>query len=226
MSNTATAGAVAPNVTETTVNGIRKVRTVGPITVDHVRSSEFDKEGTQQAQIRQEIETISYYPAATIKNSMSDNLFEMSDFSDMKERSFPNTEKRVTWMTVPYGTTPEEVAERLARYPKAVIYRTISNHPILTDNQQMAIRQKLRTKDEFADRQVLRYAPGTEVNGRDVSEELILFRDKVQYRVNHFSLEGKEDVDERTEDIMDQYLTPKIAEELGVGAEMTKGQSL
>lgn len=199
---------------------VRRERVPGPITVDHVMSSQFDKPGTQQAQIRQQITVKSYYPTAQIVNSKSDNLFARSEFSTLSEREFTNVENRVTWMIVPEGTTAADVESRLKQHPKAIIYREISNRPILTDNQMLALNAGLQTMDDYANRQVLRFAEGTtdDETGEDLSGQLILDPNgKVQYRVNFFSMDGKADVDHRNKDKADFYASPEIMEEIGAG---------
>lgn len=220
-------------VTETvSETGIRKVRTAHPC---HVREGEvlkleYSKEGTEQAYIRQLVEIVSHYPAARVSNSKSDSLFSLADFSGLGEgRSYPSRpENRVAFMTVPEGTTAEQLNAMLANYPKACVYRISSNHPVLTEEQEMAIKGGLRSKEWFADKQVLKHGPGAEdeETGESLEGKLILMNGKPQYRASFFSLQGKADEDYRNDDLADYYATPMIRaqmEELGAHAEAGQG---
>jgi hypothetical protein len=199
-------------------NEIIVERFPGPITVDHVRKGQFDKPGTMQAQLRQQVLTKSHYPTATISNDMSDNLFDAAEFSTLGRRTFERTENRVTWMTVPEGTTPEQVEAKLQAFPKAIIYKVMSNHPILTDNQKAGMAAGLRSMDQYADSQIVRYGDGAtdEETGEDLSGMLILDQvGKPQYKCNFLSKNGKADEDRRTKDTEDFFASVTIANEMG-----------
>ncbi len=211
MENT---GTVAPLGT-----AIRTIITKSPISVDDILKAEFQKEGTISAQLRQVVETKSFYPSKKISNNMQDNLFATEDFG-FAETEFLATENRVTWMDIPEGTTAQQVLDKLTNSPKANLYRVLSNKPILTDSQEYAIGAGTKTMDDFAEAQIVRYPESTILNentpeAQDVSNEIVLDKNgKVQYRRIFFSATGKEDVDTRTKEVEDVYMSKSIKMEL------------
>ncbi len=208
---------------------IRKEITVGKITVDDVHIGDFQKEGTLTAQLRQVITTKSFYPSKKVDSNMQDNVFGTDEFG-FTEQEFVSVENRVAFMDVPVGTTKEQVQTKLDGFSKANLYRVMSNKPILTDNQNYAISQNLRTMEQFAETQVVRYPEGTTKNiggtDVDVSGNIVLDKnEKVQYRRVFFYSTGKADQDLRTADKTDVYLTPEIEAEL-TGASTLANQSI
>ena len=191
-------------------NAARTTVVESPVTLEFLKVSDFQKEGSKTAQLRQTITTHSFYNSKQATNSLTDSIFSNQEFG-YKEQEFTGVENRVAFLNVPEGTTPEEITARLAAHGKARIYKILSNHPILTQSQAYAISQGLRTKDSFANSQVARY-------GENVAPELVgklvLKDDKPQYRATFFSAEGKADIDLRTADPADFYTTPEIHMEM------------
>lgn len=210
-----------PEVSKT---AIRTQVTKGPITVDDIHVSDFQKDGTESAQLRQVINVKSFYPSKRVDNNMQDNMFSLDEFG-FEETEFESIENRVAFTDVPKGTTVETVLARIAANPTACLYKVLSNEPIITDNQEFAIQQGLRTKDEFANTQVVRYPEGTVKDNIDVSGQIVLDKNgNVQYRRVFFSMKAKEDIDNRSTTVKG-YVSPEIEMELK-GASVIEGQKI
>lgn len=208
---------------------IRKEVQVGQLTVSRVFENMYQKEGTLTAELRQTVTTKSYYPSKQIANEMQDNIFGQGDFG-FEEQEYTNQEHRVSWIDVPVGTTKEQVEQKLASFGEAGLYRVLSNHPILTSGQVYAINQGLTTKDAIAESQIVRFPEGAENAGGIALDP----NGKPQYRGIFFATkigdgEGeKHDIDNRTSDPEDLYVSDAIKIELApAGAEAgVEGQSL
>ena len=183
------------------VQAIRKEVTAEGLLVSRVYSSEWQKEGTLTAELKQSIITKSFYPSKSVSNNMQDNIFGQSDFG-FEEQEFENKETRVAWIDVPNGSTVETIIAKLIQFTNAKLYRVLSNVPILTNNQVYAVDQGLTTKEKFANSQVVRYPEGAMQGNVDVSGKLALDNyGKPQYRAIFFSNDGtKSDKDLRTSD--------------------------
>lgn len=199
---------------ETTTNGIRKEVSTSAISVDKVYESEYQKEGTLTAQIRQTVTTKSYYPSKSVTNDHQDNIFSSAEFN-FEESEYENVENRVAWIDVPVGSTKESVQAKLESFPEATLYKVLSNKPIITDSQNYAIGQGLTNIDVFANRQAVRFPEGHESEG-----ELALDPSgKVQYRAVFFMSTSKEDQDKRTTEPSESYLSDELKAELqSIGA--------
>jgi hypothetical protein len=201
-----------------TATAVRKEVTKTGVTIDKVYVGDFQKEGTKSCQLRQVVKTISYYPSKQIKSNMQDNPFSIVDFG-FAEQQFPNTENRVAWIDVPMAATQDDV---LAKLPTtSCLYRVMSNRPILTNNQAYAIDEGLRTMDEFAATQIVRYGTESEFAGQIVKDE----NGKPQYRQIFYSNVAKEDSDLRNAVASDYYASAAIVAELS-GASLVEGQEL
>jgi hypothetical protein len=208
-------------------DAIRTEKVIGEIKVDEIFTSDYQKEDTVTAQLRQVIKITSYYPTKRISNNMQDNLFSIDEFG-FEEKAYVNSENRVCWLDVPKNTTIEQIVEKLEKAKDACLYKVLSNKPILTDNQEYAISQNIRTYDEFANSQVIRYPEGTKIEGEngemeDVSGQIVLDKNgKVQYRRVFFSTSKKADLDYRTQKEDDFYMSEDIKSELYGAATNTK----
>lgn len=200
---------------------IRKEVSKDALSVSRVYESDYQKEGTHTAELRQTVTTKSYYPGKSVSNNMQDNIFGQSDFG-FEEQEYTNNEKRVAWIDVPQGMTSEAVAEKLVQFPEATLYRVLSNNPILTDNQVYAINAGLTTKDNFAESQVVRYPEGSENAGKLALDS----NGKPQYRAIFFSNIAKEDMDLRTENADEFYASANIAAEMNSTEHVVTGQTL
>lgn len=210
------------------VNGIIHTITFGDISLDEIRKSEYQKPGTLTAQLRQEVKTVSQYPEAKTETSMQKGLFGIEKFG-FEKKTYETVETRMAWIPVPASASELEVKKAIAaaNQKKAVIYKVLSNHPILDENQKYSISVGQRTMDDFANAQVVRYPE----NHDEKPNQIIRDRNgKVQYRRTYFWDGPMEDSDARTADLQDQYLTPEIAQELqgmNAAAEFTlSGQTI
>ena len=186
---------------ETNNNGIKIVVNKYPIEVAEVKVSDFQKTGTKTAVLKQTVETISTYPSKSVSNEKQDNLFELSEFGFDENPPYVSKSTRVVFMDVPENSTIESVKAKLEKYPDATLYRELKNEPILSSNQKYAIKQGLKTMDDFANVQALRDSK---------TGELVLDRNgKIQYKAVYFSQHEKEDIDRRTDDDI-FYMSPEL----------------
>ena len=186
-------------------NGIKTIIETGNIEVTGVGVSAFQKAGTLTATLKQTIKTTSYYPTKSVSNNLQDNIFGLEEFG-FEATAHENKITNVVFLDVPEGSTVESVQKRLAeKFPNACLYRILSNHPILTDNQKYAIKQELRTKDDFANSQVVKHGEG------ENSGKLILDPNgKVQYKATFLSTTEKDDVEKKTAEHENMYRDEKI----------------
>lgn len=208
-----------------TTNGVRVEISKSAIVLDEIKKGENQKAGTLTAQLRQKITTKSTYPSKKVDNNLQDSLFSIEAFG-FEGKDFTSEENRVAWIPVPEVATKDQVQAMLdkANANGACIYKVLSNAPILTDDQKYAIQAQLRTMDDFANAQVVRYPENTQVNGVDVSNQLVLDKaGNVQYRRTFFSATSKEDIDQR--DANNIFMSMEIAAELE-GASVLAGQKL
>ena len=184
-------------------NGIKTIIEKSEVEVTDLEVSNFQKKGTKTATLKQTIKTTSYYPTKKITSNMQDNIYDLSDFGeDFKPEPYENTRVAVAFLNeVPEKETLENMQRKMKNFPNACIYRVLRNEPFLTDNQIYAVEKGLKTKAEFAEKQVVRNAEG----------KLVLDKNgKVQYKCSFFSSTEKEDLDWRTEDPEDMYMTDSI----------------
>lgn len=206
------------NVKVGSENRIRRVVSMTPISVDKVYAGDFQKEGTKSAQIRQAVKTTSFYPSKQVTSSHQDNPFALEEFG-FGEQSFENIENRVAWIDVPANCSADDV---LAKLPEnSVLFRMMSNRPILTDNQVYSIEANQKTMDNYANSQVVRFGKGHEKEGQLVLDA----NGKPQYRAVFYSNTAKEDMDGRTEQADDFYASTQISVEMS-GAQVVSEQTL
>lgn len=185
-------------------NAIKTTVTKSSILVAEVKVSDFQKAGTKTAVLKQTVNTKSIYPSKSVSSDMQDNIFGMQDFG-FEEQEFDSSRTNVAFLDVPENATVETVTAQLNKFPGATLYRVMSNEPILTDKQKYAISQGLKTMDEFANSQVVRYGEGS----GNAGELLLDSNGKVQYKAVYFSTKPKEDIDLRT-DSDEMYLSPEL----------------
>lgn len=214
--------------TNTQANGIRIETSKGTITLDKISVTDFQKKGTKTAQIRQVVTTKSFYPSQKTGSNLQANIFNTEDFG-FKEQEFESTENRMAFIPVPENITNEAVIAKLeAAYASgATIYKALSNHPILDDNQVYAIDNiDTVTKDKFANSQVVRYPENEETKANGTAGQLLLDNNgKVQYRRTFFWNTAQDDKDIRTAVATDVYVSAEIKAELE-GASILKGQTI
>lgn len=142
------------------MSNVTKTVTRGPVTIDKISVSAYQKDGMLTAQLRQQVTIETTYPAPSNSDGITSNLF--ADEFSSKGKTYSNTENRVAFLIVPSHITVQILQARLAQLmtggSNPGIMKVTSSSPILTDNQVYAINEGLKTKDQFADSQVVRYS--------------------------------------------------------------------
>lgn len=182
-----------------------------PINVLQINSTPFNLSTTETAELEQIVTTTTYYPKKKIKSSLQDNPFAEEEF-EIEQLPFKKEELRRVFIDVPKGTTILDFEFRLLSHPKAVIYKILSNYPILTEEEESLIKSESNelTRELFAARQVVRHGEKSKT-----PKKLILDTNgKVQYRRLFLSLTGKEDEDRRNDIPSDMYMTEEIKAEV------------
>lgn len=158
-----------------------------PVTVDAILTPEDARRNgietnKHRVQLRQEVRVT--YPAAR-----GNALFTSGEFGPGKDF----TEKRVTWLNVPSGTSIEQIQERLNSLESPTLVRTLGLKPILSQDQITAMEKGINTKtwEQYAENFVRTSDTGTPV----------LFAGHQQYRAIHFSDSFAEDNDNRIQDL-------------------------
>lgn len=197
----------------------------GAIEVSRVYTSDFQKEGSLTAELKQTVVTKSYYPSKSVDSNLQDNIFGAEDFG-YEEQEFVSERTNVAWINVPMGTTPEQIKAKLDAIPTATIYRIVSNHPILSDNQVYGINQGLTTKDNFAEKQVIRHG-ADDKDGKWFKDDLVIDElGRPMYKACFFSKDAKEDVNRCTENPLDFYATESIKAEMAGVSVVVKEQTI
>lgn len=202
-------------------NGIRKE--YGALTLSRVYKGTYDTDGFKTAELKQKVTT--HYPSKSIANDMDDSLFGSADFGEsIKGQSYDDT--RVAWIAVPESFTEDQVREVVSKFTNAKLYRVMSNHPIVDSAQAAAINNSKvnLTLDVIANSQATRYPDGHENALQIVTDNV----GKIQYRRVCLSKDGsKSDVDRRTSDPTDFYITEELKAELASGVvEVETGQEI
>lgn len=209
---------------ETTNNGVKKSTSKSAISIARVYVSDFQKEGTMTAELKQTVTTISSYPSKSVSSNLSDNIFGVDDFG-FSTQDFTSERVDVAWINVPIGSTVETVAQKLKNFPDATLYRIVGNRPIISDNQQYAIDQGLTTLDNFANSQVIRHG-SDDVDGKWAKNDLVIDDlGRPVYKACFLSTTKKSDINNSTEDPADFYASEEIKAEM-IGAAVVTGQSI
>ena len=197
------------NTSNTANQGVRKQSSKSPLAISRVHATQWQKEGTLTAELKQTVTTKSYYPSKSVSNNMQDNPFSTADFG-FSEQEYTSEEKRVAWVDVPVGSTVESVATKLGSIPEATIYKVLANRPIITDSQNYAITAGLTSMEIIADKQAVRYPEGHPQAGALILDT----NGKVQYKATFFKSTAKADEDLRTASATDFYATSTMNAEL------------
>lgn len=193
-------------------NSIEKITEKSPIQVSRVYKSDFQKEKSLTAELRQEVTVTSKYPTSSMNNSLNANLFSNNDFG-IDTQNFISKETRVAFINVPESMeTTEKVQEHLAKFPDLCLYRILSNKPILSDEDIRAIEKGFITMDTKANSQIIRYPENSENAGQIALDSM----DKPQYRRICISSSQVEDKDERNSVPNDFYMSAEIRNELNI----------
>ena len=222
---------------QVSTNGVTHTTNKSEVKFGMIRvNPEYQKAGTKTLEVRQTVTTVSKYPSARVSNNLQSNIFATEEFG-FENQEYVSKEERVAWILVPEAATEEAIKAKLEAANKAggTLYRVLSNEPILSDDQLYAINQGLRTKDQFAERQVLRYPDNETTRAEGTANKIILdVHGNVQYRRVYFWHEPKADMDLR--DPNKVYTSPAIAQEvadlklqniiLENGASLMQGQTV
>lgn len=200
------------------VVGVKKSVKRAALEVSRVYKSDWQKEGSLTAELKQKHITTSSYPSKRVENNMQDNIFATEEFG-YEDTNFSNEKTLVAWIDVPENSTVESVVAKLASFPEASIYRVISNFPILHSGQVSQINrlitegkqaEALDLKNSIANRQVIVYGQDTE-DGLHKAGELILDSlGKPQFKADYFSTTLREDIDDKDNKPDSFYVTPEI----------------
>jgi len=193
-------------------NEIAKEITKEPVHCTEVRMGNWQKDGTITAILKQKVTTVSTYPGAKHSNNMQQNPFA-EQISSNDGAVIENTETRVAFLDVPRTYTVEQVNAGLPA--NSVLYKVMSNKPILTDNHQAAINSGKTTIDAIATSQVSRYGEGSANAGKLILDKAHGFIP--QYRKIFFWSSPKEDIDLRGNG--DAYASPDLLAEMGVDSD-------
>lgn len=196
-------------------NGVTHTTSKSEVKFGMIRTNpEYQKAGTKTLEVRQTVTTVSKYPSARVSNNLQSNIFATEEFG-FESQEYTSKEERVAWILVPEAATEEAIKAKLEAANKAggTLYRVLSNEPILSDDQLYAISQGLRTKDQFAERQVLRFPENEQTKANGTAGKLILdVNGNVQYRRVYFWHEAKADMDLR--DPNKVYMSSAIEQEV------------
>lgn len=202
---------------------MKKEKKYGLIDVTRVFKGEYNHTNTITAELRQTVETITYYPKTKIQSSLQDNIFAETEF-EIEHVPFTRKEHRQAWIDVPPGTTVEDMEFRLLSFQDARIYKILSNYPILTDEEEALLLANPITmsREEFAHRQVVRHGETSKT-----PYQLILDKfGKLQYRRLLFSKTAKEDVDLRNNSSNDMFTTPYLIAEINGKVYLEENQKI
>lgn len=201
-------------VTKTENNGITIISTMGDISLDSLGLAKFQKPETLTAQIRQVIQKLAKYPEQKVTSNLQGGLFATEAFG-FKSTDYDTTENRVAFLYVPITATKEQILDLLvkANTAGAVIYRALSNEPVLDDNQIFAIKNTKwpeRTYDFYANKYVVRVPKNDKTEADGTAGKILLDRaGNVQYRRTFFWPTPLADIDRRTTS-KPGYMTPQI----------------
>lgn len=195
------------------------------LTVSRIYASENQKEGTMRAELKQTRKVVSIYPTRTVTSNLQDSIFGIQEY-DFKEKEFVNETTLVAWMDIPQGVSVEALVERLKKFPEATIYKIVDNKPILTDNQEYAISQGLRTMDDYANAQIVRHG-ADDPEGKWAAGDLVLDNlGRPVYKATFFSSVKKEDVDRRDSNPQNYYVSEEIQNEMAGVAIFSQTQGI
>lgn len=220
--------------------GIRKEVIKGKLEVSRVYTSDYQKEGTKTAEIKQIVTTKSFYPSKSVRNDLQDNPFGNEEFG-FEEREYSQSRTDVAWIDIPENKTLEDVKAVLAANPNATIYRVIGNSPIFHSGQlaqmeriknddskseEQRNEEILSLKNQIANRQVLRYSSDAEDGSYKKDEIITDSFGKPQYKATFYSNTDKVDEDRRTSDPKDYYASKEILAEMHKSSAVVESQTL
>lgn len=169
------------------------------ILVSRIFESKFQKGSTLTAELKQTVHSsITYPPKKSVANKVLDNPFLNEEH---KGKTFTRSKTFVAFLDVDEDLSIEDAQKIIDKYPDAVIYKILSNYPILTDSQRASLDgiddKELRQQryDLIANRQLVIK------KGRIILDSF----GKPQYLATFYSNTFKENEDFRTPKAGDFY---------------------
>ncbi len=181
-----------------------------PLEVSRVYINEFQKDFTLTAELKQTvISTVTYPPKKSVSHSRQDNPFDLSLFNPSlyEEKVFSRSKVYVAFIEVPLEfDTVEKVREYFKKYPNAIVYKVLSNYPILTEEQDFSLTA---TEDALLRQEKLDIIANRQLFAR---RGMIVLdpNGKPQFIATYLSLEFREDEDLRTKSFDDYYKNRKV----------------
>jgi hypothetical protein len=181
------------------LNGIKKDVTYGNITIDEVSPGNFakkDKNGKEilTARLRQIVTTVTTYPSAQVSDELSDNLFATEDFNLGDGQEFTNLETRICFLKVPAECTVQQLEMMFKNLKeegkKPCIVKMLSNEPILEKRHMRSIDIGQRTKEQYAESQVVRRGKNSSNPGEIILDSF----GNPMYKVTFFSKDKRADI--------------------------------
>lgn len=166
--------------------------TYSKVIIKDLRNSEFND--SQFAIISQTVTKLSNGK----NNGYSDSLYTNIELS----RGFENVETRYALIQVPKDVTKAKVQQKLDSHPECCIFKTLSNHPILTEVDEYVIEKGYKTLAQFVREQIVIYGENHEKSGKAVLDK----NGNIQFRRCGFSINYKPDVDLRSNDVDFDYI--------------------
>lgn len=207
------------------MSDIKKTITKGEIVVSRVYKSDFQKEGSLTAELKQTVTTLSEYPSKSVSSNLQDNIFGESDFG-YEPNVLSSERTNVAWIVVPETSTVEDVEAQLKKFPAATLYRITDSHPILSDSQAYAISQGLTTKDVFADKQIQRHGVDNPDMGWSKGDIICDGLGRPIYKACFLSTTAKDDVAKADNDPKNYFASESIKNEMAGVAPIMLGQEM
>jgi hypothetical protein len=211
---------------ENPVNDVVKEVTItrSPLIFSRIYVNSYQKKGTKTMEVKQKLFTTAVYSGIKISNKMNDSMYDAEEFAGATQpRKFDSVETRVAWILIPVNESEADSMIRFKKYEQTgIIFKILSNSPILDEDQLKAIDRGLKTYDEFADKQAVRFG-ANDPDGN--AGKLILDKQKnAQYKRTGFSRGPRADEDFR-DGKSNVYQTPMIKAEME-GASALLGQTV
>lgn len=168
------------------------------IVVSRIFESKYQKGSTLTAELKQTVySSITYPPKKSVANKVLDNPF----LNQEQGKTFTRSKTFVAFLDVDEDMSIEEAQKIVDKYPEAVIYKILSNYPILSSSQELSLNS-LEDKNERQQRyDLIAIRQLVQRKGRIILDSF----GKPQYLATFYSNTFKEDEDYRTSKVGDYY---------------------
>lgn len=174
-------------------------KTRDKIIISKLFRNKYQKEGTLTVELKQTVHSSVTYPP---KKSVADRSLDNPFFNEPeKGKTFTRSKTYVAFLDVDEELNIEGVQKILDKFPNSIIYKILSNHPILDSTQQTyydSLEDKIEKQqyyDVIANQQLIQRHGSIILDGNG----------KPQYLATYFSTTFIEDIDLRTKLITDYY---------------------